>query len=148
MTCVFWWGILQKIDCTIFYELQLPLCFFNLFEIWWSQGWILCLQKSVLLSLVLRLLPFYEPFSFPVKNKKWTFAPLSNIFLKFLWEAGACESKNVHPKLTVFCGQFYQEALTLFWWNLLIRQWSKFISKQKLSYVERMTLLTFLGGSK
>ena len=67
---VLWLGFLhQKIDCTIFHELQLHLYCFDLFEIWWGHSWILCLQKGAGLSSVLLLRPFYEAFSIPVKNK-------------------------------------------------------------------------------
>ena len=60
---------LQKIDCTIFHELQLPLCCFSLFKIWWGHRWILCLQKGVQLSSVLLLLHFMKFFLSQSKTK-------------------------------------------------------------------------------
>ena len=45
LKCVLWLGFLEKIDCTIFHELQLLLQFFTLFKIWWGHSWILCLKK-------------------------------------------------------------------------------------------------------
>ena len=64
------WPRFLKIDCTIFHELLLPLFCFNIFEMWWDQILIFCLQKCDQLSSVLFLLPLHEAFSLTVKKEK------------------------------------------------------------------------------
>ena len=72
LECVLWPGFLRKIDCTVFHELQLPLCCFNPLEILWGHSWIFSLQKNVWFSSILNLLPFYEAFSNPIKIEKFS----------------------------------------------------------------------------
>ena len=76
--CALWLGFLQKIDCTIFNEFQLPLCCFNIFEIWWVYSWTLCLIKGLWHSSVVVLLSRYaksvqiRSFFWSVFSRIWT----------------------------------------------------------------------------
>ena len=154
-------GVLQKTDGTIFHELQpQPYCCNFFFKFGDAYYWILCLQKSVRLSYVLFILPFYEAFSIPVKNKRygewhrlkfheqsvnWMKQNLNNHFLnswfvniwnlnwslfKFLWEAGARHSKKCSPGSTLKHKLFFDETL----WYVNDKPC---ISKQNFSFLKK-----------
>ena len=67
--CVLWPVFLQKINCTIFHELQLLLCCSNFFEIWWGQSWRLCLQNTLQFPSVCFHYLFTKLFLFQSKTK-------------------------------------------------------------------------------
>ena len=83
------------------------------------------------------------------KANLWTFDPLTDFFWNFYEKLGLVKVKHVHPEVTVFCGQFYQEAEIIFdetFWHF---NNIPCILLQKLNYLKKkMTLLASLGESK
>ena len=83
---------------------------FNLFDIWWGHGWILCLQNSVRVFSFLFLLLFYEVFSISVKNKECGAGHHRN-FTKLN------EKKSGHPFAKKNADFLLFDILTGFFWR-------------------------------
>ena len=148
---VVWLGFLQKINCTVFHKLQLPLCFFNHFEFWQVHSWIFCLQKVFgfppfyFCYLFMKLFLFQSKtkdtvkdinqiFAIKLNEKKirtsfrkkanlWAFGTLTDFFWNFCGRLELVKVKSIQPEVPIFRGQSYEEAEIIFWYNLLIRQW-------------------------
>ena len=111
---VLWPGYLLKTDFTIFHDLQLPLCWFNLFEIWWGHSWILCsvcLQKSVRIFSVLLLLLFMKLFLLQLKTKN----ELKDINRHFT--SNKLNNKDIRTSFCKKANLWTFNALTDFIWN-------------------------------
>ena len=106
----------------IFHELELPLCYFNFFQIWWGHSWIIYLQKGFGFSpfffyyLFMKLFLLHSKTKNAVKDIKQNFTP-NNLNKK----------KSVYPSVKkVIC-----EHLTLnwyllkFWWKVVARESKK-----------------------
>ena len=50
-----------------------------------------------------------------------TFEDLANFFWNFYEKLELVKGKSVQAEATVFCGQLYQDAQIISWWNHLLR---------------------------